>query len=195
MEDREQPTGDVLGKPPSSILHPKSSIFLVGYRCTGKTTAARLLAARLGRWWADNDDLVEAKLGRSVREIFAERGEAGFRDCEAAALRELCGHAGGVVATGGGAVLREENRRRMRAAGTVVWLTAGAETLWRRMQADPATAERRPALTVGGLAEVRELLAAREPLYREAAHLIIDTDSRSPEAVVDAILREPTPDD
>ncbi len=163
-------------------------LFLVGYRGTGKTTVARLLAGRLGWDWVDADEALEARYGRTVRQIFADEGEAGFRDKEEAVLEELCRPERRVVATGGGVVLRQANRGRLRSVGRVVWLTADAPTIWGRLQRDPTTAERRPALTVDGLAEVEELLRQREPLYRACADLAVDTAGRSPEEVVAAIL-------
>jgi len=166
-----------------------SLLFLIGYRGSGKTTVARLLAERLGWIWSDADDVLEARHGRSIRQIFAEEGETGFRDKEAALLAEFCNLQQHVVATGGGVVLRPENRQRLREAGRVVWLTADAQTLWRRLEHDAATTERRPALTVGGLAEIEELLAVREPLYRACADLVVDTTGRSAAAVADAILK------
>jgi shikimate kinase len=162
-------------------------IFLIGYRCTGKTTVARLLAERLNRPWIDADEALEAKYGRSVRAIFAEEGEASFRDKEADLLEELARQREHVIATGGGVVLRPANRERLR-TGWVVWLTADAETIWKRLQQDPGSAERRPALTVGGLAEVQELLRAREPLYAACAHTTVNTAGRSPEEVARAVL-------
>jgi shikimate kinase len=170
------------------IESPPAAVFLVGYRGTGKTTVAGLLAGRLGWEWADADALLEVRHGRSIRQVFAEEGEAGFRDKEAAVLEELCGRRRHVIATGGGAVLRPENRARLRAAGLVVWLTADAPTIWERLRRDALTAERRPALTVGGLAEVEELLRAREALYREVAHLAVATVGRSPAEVAEAVL-------
>lgn len=162
---------------------------LVGARGTGKTTVGRLLAARLGWDFADVDDRVEAGAGKSVADIFATEGEAGFRDREAAALAELCARERCVVATGGGAVVRESNRPLVTGAGFVVWLTAAPEVLWARLCADPATAARRPNLTAaGGEAEVRALVAAREPLYRALADFALDTAALSPEAAADAIL-------
>jgi shikimate kinase len=191
MEDRGSRIADRLDTPRdprSSILHPRSSIFLIGYRATGKSTVARLLAARLGWDAVDADEVLETQHGRTIRQIFAEEGEAGFRDKEAAVLEALCQRPRLVVATGGGVILREANRGRLRATGRVIWLTADAQTIWSRLQQDPATSERRPALTVGGLAEVEELLRVREPLYRSCADLVIDTVGRSPEEVVAHIL-------
>jgi shikimate kinase len=168
-----------------------SLLFLVGYRCTGKTTVARLLAEALGWDWVDADQLLETHHGRSIRQIFAEEGEAGFRDKEAALLETLCERRQTVIATGGGVVLRPANRERLRTVGRVVWLTADASTLWQRLQADATTGERRPNLTVGGLAEIEELLRVREPHYRACADLMVDTVGRTPAEVVAAILASP----
>jgi shikimate kinase len=163
-------------------------VFLIGYRCTGKTTTARHLAGRCGGDWCDMDELLEARAGRSIRQIFAEEGEAGFRAREAEILEELCRGPARVVATGGGVVLAPANRERLRRAGFVIWLTADTPTIWRRMTEDPTTAERRPALTTGGLAEIEDLLRRREPLYRECAGLTVDTSARTPEEVAAVIL-------
>src|SRR5262249_17499231 len=81
-----------------------------------------------------------------------------------------------------------QNRERLRTSGFVAWLTASPTSIWRRMQEDPATAARRPALAQGGLAEVEHLLRQPEPFYREVATCTVDTDGRSPEAVPAAIL-------
>jgi shikimate kinase len=165
------------------------NIILVGLRCTGKTTVGRLLAKRLGWSFADADDRIETVAGMTIADIFATEGEGSFRDREAAALADLCERSGHVIATGGGAVMREANRRLLKANGFVVWLTAAPEALWERMNTDPATAARRPNLTAGGgEEEVKSLLAAREPLYREVADFTVASDTLSPEALADAIL-------
>jgi shikimate kinase len=165
------------------------NIILIGYRGAGKTTVGHYLANRLGWTFADADDLIEAVAGQSIAEIFASEGEPGFRDREAAALAELCARPACVIATGGGAILREANRLLLRKSGFVVWLTAAPETVWSRLVTDPTTAGRRPNLTpTGGFEEVRTLIAARAPLYRETADFAIASDSLSPETVADAIL-------
>jgi shikimate kinase len=161
-------------------------VFLIGYRGSGKTSVARLLADKLGWRWADADAVLEQRHGRSIRQIFAEEGEAGFRDKEAALLSELADFEQHVVATGGGIVLRPENRAKLR-AGKVVWLTAGPDVLWSRLCQDVTTGERRPDLAQGGLAEIEELLRRRTPLYAACAHLAVDTSGKSPEEVADAI--------
>ena len=171
------------------IPHPSSLIpvFLVGYRGTGKTTVARLLASHLGWAWIDADDLLELRAGLSIRRVFEAEGEPGFRRRESAVLEELCGLRRHVVATGGGVVLSEDNRRRLKEAGRVVWLTAEATVIRDRLERDRTTGERRPILTVGGLAEIEELLRMREPLYRAVADLTVDTTGRTPEEVAAVI--------
>ena len=165
------------------------NLILIGYRATGKTTLARLLAERLGWSWVDLDEQIERAAGKPIAQIFAEDGEPAFRDLESKTVKEWCGRDAVVVAAGGGAPLREENRRAMKAAGKVIWLTASPQTIHARMQADATTAARRPALTAtGGLEEIVRLLAQREPIYRQTADLVIDTEDRSPEWLVDELL-------
>ncbi|QDU22275.1 shikimate kinase [Urbifossiella limnaea] len=164
-------------------------ILLVGPRGSGKSTVGPELARRLGWAFADADELVESTAGMSIAAIFAAEGEAGFRDREAAALESLCALPNRVVATGGGAVLRESNRALLKRSGFVVWLTVTPEVAFERMTADPTTAARRPNLTAaGGLGELRELIASREPLYRAVADFTCDTGGASPDAAAAAIL-------
>jgi shikimate kinase len=158
-------------------------VFLVGPRGSGKTTVAALLAGRLGWSWVDADVVLEQAAGRSVRDVFAAEGEAGFRAREVEVLRALCERDATVVAAGGGAVLHPDNRARMRQAGVVVWLRADADVLWDRIRADATTAQRRPPLGAGGREEVVRVLADREPLYRACAHHAVDTAGLTPAEV------------
>ena len=162
-------------------------LFLIGYRGSGKTSVGAVVAARLGRPFFDADVVLETDAGRTIRDIFAAEGEAGFRHRETATLRKLAAGEPAVIATGGGAILRPHNRELLRASGFVVWLNAPAELLWDRISIDPTTAARRPNLAGGGLDEVTALLAVREPLYAATAHAVVDA-TRSPEEVADDIL-------
>jgi shikimate kinase len=170
--------------PPAGI----QNLFLIGYRGTGKTSVARILAEKIGWGWLDADALLEERYGRSIRRIFEEDGEAGFREKETAVLEELCRSRNQVIATGGGVVLQEANRQRLRTAGRVVWLTAEPQTLWQRLQDDVTTRERRPPLCGGGLAEIEQLLRARTPLYQRCADFAIDTTAESPETIAGRIV-------
>lgn len=170
-------------------MHLTSSpVILIGYRGTGKTSVARALAARLKCNWLDADDVIEQRAGKSIAQIFAEDGEAAFRDLEAAVVEELSREAGLVVSLGGGAVLRASNRHAIRSAGPVVWLTASVDSIMARLTADETTANRRPNLTpVGGRSEIESLLNQRMPLYRECATLIVDTEGKTMAQVADEI--------
>lgn len=169
--------------------HSGQPIFLIGFRGSGKSTVARLLAERLGYEWIDSDDRVEQQAGQRIADIFAEEGEPAFREAEARVVAELSRQQRTVVALGGGAVLRQETQEAIRAAGPVVWLTADVDTLERRLAGDPATADRRPPLTdLEGRAEIEDLLARREPVYRACATFEVDTQNRSPAEVVEAIV-------
>jgi shikimate kinase len=174
--------------PPVVPSPGRNVIFLVGYRGTGKSNVARLLADKLGWTWRDADTLIEERARQSIRQIFESEGETGFRQRESAVLAELCRAQRQVIATGGGVVLRAENRALLKESGLAVWLTADPGTIWQRIQADTATVDRRPHLTVGGLAEIKELLPIREPLYREVAQVAFDTTRRLPAQVAEEIV-------
>ncbi len=156
-------------------------ITLIGYRGTGKTTIARPLAERLGWSAIDADVELERRAGRSIREIFASDGEPEFRRRERETLCDLLQQDRLVIAAGGGAILNPQTRTDFRAAGPVVWLKASVDTIEYRLHGDASTRERRPNLTSsGGRAEIEQMLAFREPLYRECATLIVETDRPLP---------------
>lgn len=165
-------------------------ITLIGYRGTGKSTVARALGARLGWASVDADHEIEVVAGKSIQRIFADDGEADFRRLERETMHRLLSEGDRlVIASGGGAILDEQTRGEMQQAGPVVWLTASVETILARIGGDATTASRRPNLTAeGGRAEIEQLLAQREPLYRQTASLIVDTEQRTIDQIVEAIL-------
>ena len=161
------------------------NVFLVGMMGAGKTTLGRALARRTGQEFVDTDRLLVERTGVPVTTIFEIEGEEGFRRREAALLREVAAREGLVVATGGGAVLAADNRRAMRAAGTVVYLRARLESLWERLGHDAT----RPLLaTADPRATLAALLEQRDPLYREAAHLVVDTGAQSAATLVNRVV-------
>jgi shikimate kinase len=167
---------------------PPANIVLLGYRGCGKSRVGRLLAQRLGWGFVDTDEQVEADSGQTIEQIFAQRGEGGFRQLERAAVASACAGTHQVISVGGGAVLDEANRRELRGAGLCVWLTAPAEELHRRILADSATPSRRPALTTHpGLDEIRHLLTQRQPLYAATAAHVVSTAERTAEEVAAAV--------
>jgi shikimate kinase len=159
---------------------------LVGLPGSGKSTVGRQLARRLDWPFVDMDQLLEQRLGCSIRDYFAEHGEAAFRDREAELLAELAGSgANRVLSTGGGTVLREANRVQLRAhCGPVFYLRATAEDLFRRLRHDT----KRPLLQVADpLGRLRDLYQERDPLYREVAHFVIETRRPTVNALVNMV--------
>jgi 3-dehydroquinate dehydratase/shikimate dehydrogenase len=187
LEPAPRPPVEASAPPRRAVpTKPKPIVYLIGYRGTGKTSTARLLADKLGWSWLDADEFLQARHGKTIREIFAEEVEKGFRDKEAKLLQELSDYEDHVIATGGGVILRDENRALLK-QGIVVWLQAPADVLWQRLQQDAATASKRPDLAQGGLAEIEELLQLRAPLYEECHDFAVNTAEQSPEQVADLI--------
>ncbi len=157
------------------------NLFLIGLMGAGKTTVGKLLARHLNKQFIDSDHEIEKKTGVKINVIFELEGEDGFRTREEAIVDELTHQQGIVLATGGGVVLREANRLTLRSRGTVVYLRANAEDLWRRTRHD----RNRPLLqTENPRARLQELLLQRDPLYRETAHLIMDTGEQNVQKLV-----------
>ena len=158
---------------------------------SGKSTVGRALA-RLLQWeFVDTDnEIVRVARGKSIPQIFAEQGEAAFRDRETDAIRTVCARENCVIATGGGAILRAENRQLLQ-AGLVVWLTARAEVVVARVE---AARNSRPILSGAEdtplLTHVLTLLGQRGPLYQASAQLIIDTSDLQPDALAKQIARK-----
>ncbi|MGI5816679.1 MAG: 3-dehydroquinate synthase [Armatimonadota bacterium] len=163
---------------------PPDAIGLTGFMATGKTTVGRLLARRLGMEFIDTDELIEAKAGLPIPEIFERFGEDHFRDLESDALHHALSTPGRVISTGGGMLLRDENVRALRDAGPIICLTARAETVVDRTRGD----EHRPLLQVADpAARIRELMERREACYARADYHI-ETDDADPEAVTDEVM-------
>nr|WP_313174985.1 bifunctional shikimate kinase/3-dehydroquinate synthase AroKB [Massilia sp.] len=164
-----------------------NNIFLVGLMGSGKTTIGRLLARRLGRRFVDSDHAIEARTGASIPWIFEIEGEASFRRREAEMIRELTGQEGIVLATGGGAVLDPASRALLAERGTVIYLRAGIGSILQRTSHD----KNRPLLqTADPRRKLEQLLAQREPLYREIADLVIDTGRPNVQSMVQTILEQ-----
>lgn len=164
-----------------------TSVFLVGLPGSGKSTVARHLARRLGRECLDSDQVLEQRLGCSIREYFEQAGEQAFRDREEAIIAELVCLPGIVLSTGGGTVLRLSNREALRNNGWVVYLKSNPDDIFRRLRHDKT----RPLLQVDDpLARLKELDRVRDPLYREAAHRTIETGRPSVNALVNNIAMQ-----
>jgi shikimate kinase len=162
-------------------------ISLIGLPGSGKSTVGRQLARRLQQPFFDSDHVIEERMGCAIRVVFERDGEASFRDFEEAVLDELTLIPRAVVSTGGGAVLRPATRKRLRERGMVVYLNSSPDELSRRLRHDV----NRPLLQVADpLTRLRELYAARDPLYRETAHFVIDTGRPSVATLVNMIVMQ-----
>lgn len=163
----------------------RGNLFLVGMMGAGKTTLGKALAQRLGRHFVDTDKILVERTGVPVAMIFEIEGEAGFRRRESSILAEISDLDDQVVATGGGAVIAAENRDAMRRSGTVIYLRARPEHLWNRVKHDNT----RPLLaTADPEGTLAALVKARDPLYREAAHLIVDTGTQSASTIMQRVM-------
>lgn len=161
-----------------------SNMFLIGYRCTGKTSVGRDIARKIGWTFVDADELLMKNSGETVADIVARGGWPLFRKLEKDTLKAICGNREQVVATGGGVVTDDENIDLMSQHGAVVWLRAAPETILARMNRDAQSEHLRPSLTDYDLkAEIEETLKERTPLYRIAMTVDVDTEGKTPSEV------------
>ena len=166
------------------------NLFLIGYRCTGKSTVGKNLAEKLSRPFLDTDSLVVAQQRMSIKEIVGSHGWESFRGMEHAILKEISTSDGQVVATGGGIVLNDENVMLMKKSGKIIWLRAKLETIKARMLQDTDTRDSRPALTwQDSISEIEETLQLREPLYKKAMDFYVDTDGHDIREIADFIIQ------
>jgi shikimate kinase len=164
-----------------------SSIALVGMPGGGKSTVGRQLARRISATFWDTDAAIEKTIGCTIGQFFEQHGEARFREVEEAVLAKMVGADGGVIATGGGIVTRGANRVLLREHTHCVYLRSSPEELFRRLRHDT----KRPLLQVADpLSKLRQLFAERDPLYREAAHFVIETGRPSVPTLVNMILMQ-----
>ena len=168
-------------------MHEPSNVFLVGPMGVGKSTIGRLLASQLNMPFYDSDREIEFVTGADIPWIFDIEGEKGFRIREARMIDILTQRQNIILATGGGAILSPESREFLHSRGTVVYLRASVNQQLERTDKD----KNRPLLQIENpLVKIKELFKIREPLYRETAHLIIDTSRRSPRSVSQEIVRQ-----
>ena len=161
------------------------AIVLIGFMGAGKSSVGRTLARMTGLARFDTDEVVANRFGLSISEIFETHGEAKFREAETDALRELSGKGQAIIVTGGGIILRPENIELLHELGTIFYLSADEETLFARISRRTT----RPLLQTANPREtLRQLLAARLPLYRGVADVEVDTSRLKHEEVARKIL-------
>ncbi|MEM6579782.1 MAG: shikimate kinase AroK [Pseudomonadota bacterium] len=162
-------------------------IFLVGPMGAGKSTIGKYLAQHLKLRFADTDSEIESRTGADIPWIFDVEGEEGFRERELQVVQEMTQWDKIVLATGGGVVMRSENRNALAARGFVVYLYATVDEQVRRTRRD----RRRPLLQRGDPEQIlRKLMEVRDPLYKEIADHIIETDGCSPRTVAQRLVKE-----
>jgi len=157
------------------------NLILVGMMGSGKTTMGRMLARHLDKVFVDSDEEIIKRTGVSIPHIFDIEGEAGFRQREAATIRDLARRDSMVLATGGGAVLEEQNREMLQNNGIVIYLKASVHDLWQRTRRD----RNRPLLqTADPHAKLTELFQQRDPLYQQVADIIVKSGKQSVHALM-----------
>lgn len=162
------------------------NIVLIGYRGTGKSSVATMLASRL-RWERISTDAeIVARAKQSIPEIVKDHGWEYFRDLESDVCRDVGGKDHLIIDTGGGAILRPQNVQALKANGRLFWLTAEIPTIEARIGGDT----QRPSLTGSKsfIEEIADVLEERRPKYRSAADHVIPTDNQSVTHIVDTIL-------
>ena len=162
-----------------------SAIVLVGVPGAGKTTVGRLLAKELGLEFFDSDQVIEARAGKSVADIFTQDGEPAFRQIEHDVVIELLDSPNAVVALGGGSLGNDETRAKVKSSNAV-WLIAGLAQAVDRVGMN----RNRPLLLGNVRGQLADLMAAREPLYKEVAAIGVDTSKLIPNEVVFEIVSE-----
>jgi shikimate kinase len=163
-----------------------SNLALIGFMGTGKSSVGRLAATQLNFTFMDTDDLIESRVGKSVAEIFSQAGEKVFRELEAQVVADLGRTHNKVISTGGGLVMNADNLASLKEHALVVCLWASPEMIWERVRGQ----SHRPLLQDGdGLAKVRELLAVREPVYKQA-DVLVNTEYRSVKEVAQHVLHQ-----
>jgi shikimate kinase len=166
------------------MKHP-TNLFLIGPMGAGKSTVGKQLAAALKLEFVDTDAEIQRRTGVDIPTIFEYEGEEGFRQREQVVIDELTQRDHQVLATGGGAVMRPDNRRNLAARGFVIYLYCSVDQQFERTARDRA----RPLLATGDpRARLEELMAIRDPLYRETADLEVSTERRSASAVAKEIV-------
>jgi shikimate kinase len=165
------------------------NLFLIGYRCTGKTTVGKVIAATIDWDFVDADILLVKHYGKSIKDIIDTDGWEIFRHMEQAILMQICAADRQVVATGGGVVLDPENIRLMKESGRIFWLGASVQTIRKRMSEDETSGDFRPALTDRGpIEEIEEMLLKRNPYYQDACDFFVSTDGIAVAEITNKIM-------
>lgn len=162
-------------------------IILIGFMGAGKTTVGQLLSKKTNMEHIDFDDKIVEEIGMTIQEYFDLYGEEAFREKETAVLKRYLNH-NQVVSTGGGIVMREENRSLLKQMAPVIYLQTKPEVFISRLKQDHTTV--RPLVVSKSAAEIQQVFEPRIPFYEESASVVVDTDDRTPEEIVQEILNK-----
>ncbi len=167
-----------------------NALYLIGYRCTGKSTIGKLVADLMNRDFIDTDRIIEEKFAMTIEEMVTQNGWDYFRQKEKQALFTTTRYSNPVVATGGGIVMDLDNQNFMERHGICVWLHANSATIVRRILSDIKNPGSRPGLTGHSLVqETRKMLGLRNPMYERLGAIKIDTTCHSPKQAAGIIKR------
>ncbi len=167
------------------------NLFLIGYRCTGKTTIGKSIADAIDWSFVDADIMLARECGKHIKDIVDTEGWKAFRRRERSTLKQICTKKRQVVATGGGVVLDADNVEAMQTSGMVIWLGATAESIQKRMLQDKNTGNFRPALTDRGrMEEIEDMLLKRNPCYESASDFSIHTDDVPVDEITQRIIEK-----
>lgn len=167
------------------------NLFLIGSRCTGKSSVGKSLSKKIGWPFIDLDLKLVEEQGATIADIVSRQGWDAFREMERALVQSICARDRHVVPTGGGVVLDENNVKDMKRSGILIWLKAAPETIRNRMLNDQGTEAQRPSLTSKGLLEeIDDTLVKRNPLYENAMDFFVLTDGYSVEEICNIIIEK-----
>jgi len=167
------------------------NVFLIGYRCVGKTTVGKSIARMTGRTFVDSDMLIVEESGKSIQKIVDTEGWDLFREMEQSMLKKICNKDRQVVATGGGVVLNTNNVEEMKKSGVIIWLRATAPTILERLLQDENTENFRPALTDKALKEeIEETLLKRSFYYEKASLFFVNTDRIEVDEISNTVIQK-----
>jgi len=165
------------------------NIVLIGYRACGKSSVGKLLAQRLDLPFLDTDTLIEQRSGMTIRDIFADHAEQRFRELEKQVVAEVAHLNRHIISTGGGTVMCDANAAALKRSGLIVWLTSSPKMIWQRILTDTPRLSRRPQVDLDtGLEQIKDALAARNPVYQRWADHNVNTENLSSPQAVDEIV-------
>ncbi|MBM3699809.1 MAG: shikimate kinase [Actinobacteria bacterium] len=168
-------------------IRRKENISIIGFMGSGKSTAGKILAKKIGFLYIDIDTVIELSEGMKISRIFEEKGESYFRKVESEVIYKIYNNTGCVFSCGGGVILNEKNMDMIKKSSIVVFLSVNAETVFERLKDE----ENRPLLARGDREKIiKDMLDFRQPLYLKYSDIAIDANSITPNEAAKKIIGE-----